>query len=78
MIRINRKGRPFSTCSVCNCTPCEAPEEHAKLKREAEVKSHSSKVEVHHGLHRTHLVFPTKMTVQADVASSELLADPPD
>ncbi|OOF92830.1 hypothetical protein ASPCADRAFT_133227 [Aspergillus carbonarius ITEM 5010] len=43
LIRINRKGRPFSTCSVCNCTPCEAPEEHAKLKREAEVKSHSSK-----------------------------------
>ncbi|TPR10639.1 Ubiquitin-conjugating enzyme family protein [Aspergillus niger] len=33
LIRINRKGRPFATCSICNCTPCESPEEHAKLKR---------------------------------------------
>ncbi|EAW11750.1 putative Cu-dependent DNA-binding protein [Aspergillus clavatus NRRL 1] len=33
LIRINRKGRPFSTCSVCNCTPCQAPEEHTKLRR---------------------------------------------
>nr|XP_003188802.1 hypothetical protein ANI_1_166174 [Aspergillus niger CBS 513.88] len=32
LIRINRKGRPFATCSICNCTPCESPEEHAKLK----------------------------------------------
>ncbi|GKZ73799.1 hypothetical protein AnigIFM60653_001637 [Aspergillus niger] len=36
LIRINRKGRPFATCSICNCTPCESPEEHAKLKRETE------------------------------------------
>ncbi|OJJ58151.1 hypothetical protein ASPSYDRAFT_119501, partial [Aspergillus sydowii CBS 593.65] len=32
LIRINRKGRPFSTCSICNCTPCNLPEEHNKLK----------------------------------------------
>ncbi|GKZ18395.1 hypothetical protein AbraIFM66951_000953 [Aspergillus brasiliensis] len=32
LVRINRKGRPFATCSICNCTPCESPEEHAKLK----------------------------------------------
>ncbi|OJJ33728.1 hypothetical protein ASPWEDRAFT_41587 [Aspergillus wentii DTO 134E9] len=42
LIQINRKGRPFSTCSVCGCTPCESPEEHAKLKREAEAKAASS------------------------------------
>ncbi|PTU19888.1 hypothetical protein P175DRAFT_0502063 [Aspergillus ochraceoroseus IBT 24754] len=42
LIRINRKGRPFSTCLICNCTPCESPDEHNKLKREAEMKSQSS------------------------------------
>ncbi|KNG82852.1 hypothetical protein ANOM_008634 [Aspergillus nomiae NRRL 13137] len=47
LIRINRKGRPFSTCSVCNNTPCPTPEEHTKLKREAEAKS-SSKVQCDH------------------------------
>lgn len=44
LIRIKRKGRPFATCSICNATPCEAPTEHARLKREAELKSPSSKV----------------------------------
>ncbi|KAL4932988.1 putative Cu-dependent DNA-binding protein [Aspergillus undulatus] len=39
LTRINRKGRPFSTCSICNCTPCNSPEEHTKLKREAELKA---------------------------------------
>ncbi|KAE8136537.1 copper fist DNA binding domain-containing protein [Aspergillus pseudotamarii] len=43
LIRINRKGRPFSTCSVCNNTPCPTPEEHTKLKREAEAKSSSKR-----------------------------------
>ncbi|RAH78753.1 copper-fist-domain-containing protein [Aspergillus japonicus CBS 114.51] len=43
LIHINRKGRPFATCSVCNCTPCEAPEEHAKLKREVDAKCQASK-----------------------------------
>ncbi|OJJ42854.1 hypothetical protein ASPZODRAFT_136998 [Penicilliopsis zonata CBS 506.65] len=43
LIRIQRKGRPFSTCPVCNCTPCSSPEEHAKIRREADSKS-SSKV----------------------------------
>ncbi|KAL2793867.1 copper fist DNA binding domain-containing protein [Aspergillus keveii] len=41
LIRINRKGRPFSTCSICNCTPCNSPDEHNRLKREAELKSQS-------------------------------------
>ncbi|KAL3476897.1 copper fist DNA binding domain-containing protein [Aspergillus californicus] len=41
LIRINRKGRPFSTCSICNCTPCSSPDEHNRLKREAELKSES-------------------------------------
>ncbi|RAH69248.1 putative Cu-dependent DNA-binding protein, partial [Aspergillus aculeatinus CBS 121060] len=45
LIHINRKGRPFATCSVCNCTPCEAPEDHAKLKREADARCQASKVE---------------------------------
>jgi hypothetical protein len=44
LIRIKRKGRPFATCSICNATPCEAPTEHARLKREAELKTPSSKV----------------------------------
>ncbi|KAE8379802.1 copper fist DNA binding domain-containing protein [Aspergillus bertholletiae] len=43
LIRINRKGRPFSTCSVCQNTPCPTPEEHTKLKREAEAKSSSKR-----------------------------------
>ncbi|RAK75396.1 putative Cu-dependent DNA-binding protein [Aspergillus fijiensis CBS 313.89] len=43
LIHINRKGRPFATCSVCNCTPCEAPEDHAKLKREADARCQASK-----------------------------------
>ncbi|KAL4946060.1 copper fist DNA binding domain-containing protein [Aspergillus oleicola] len=41
LTRINRKGRPFSTCSICNCTPCNSPEEHTKLKREAELRAHA-------------------------------------
>ncbi|KAJ5584603.1 uncharacterized protein N7459_004403 [Penicillium hispanicum] len=43
LIRIKRKGRPFATCSICHSTPCEAPTEHARLKREAELKSPSKK-----------------------------------
>ncbi|PLB43330.1 copper-fist-domain-containing protein [Aspergillus steynii IBT 23096] len=39
LIRINRKGRPFATCSVCHHTPCPTPDEHTKLRREAEAKS---------------------------------------
>ncbi|KAL4920663.1 copper fist DNA binding domain-containing protein [Aspergillus aurantiobrunneus] len=39
LIRINRKGRPFSTCSICNCTPCNSPDEHNRLKREAELRA---------------------------------------
>ncbi|KAJ5493348.1 hypothetical protein N7539_002094 [Penicillium diatomitis] len=42
LIRIKRKGRPFATCAICHATPCEAPSEHARLKREAELKSPSS------------------------------------
>ncbi|KAF7716824.1 Copper-fist domain-containing protein [Penicillium ucsense] len=42
LIRIKRKGRPFATCTICHATPCEAPSEHARLKREAELKSPSS------------------------------------
>ncbi|KAL4903879.1 copper fist DNA binding domain-containing protein [Aspergillus multicolor] len=41
LIHINRKGRPFSTCSICNCTPCNSPEEHNRLKREAELRMRS-------------------------------------
>lgn len=41
LIRIKRKGRPFATCSICHSTPCEAPAEHARLKREADLKSPS-------------------------------------
>ncbi|KAJ6115929.1 hypothetical protein N7523_006346 [Penicillium sp. IBT 18751x] len=43
LIRIKRKGRPFATCSICHSTPCSAPTEHARQKREAELK-HPSKV----------------------------------
>ncbi|KAL4782172.1 copper fist DNA binding domain-containing protein [Aspergillus varians] len=39
LIRIKRKGRPFSTCSICNCTPCNSPDEHNRQKREAELRS---------------------------------------
>ncbi|KAJ5115211.1 hypothetical protein NUU61_000970 [Penicillium alfredii] len=38
LIRIKRKGRPFATCSICHSTPCESPTEHARQKREAELK----------------------------------------
>ncbi|KAJ5717939.1 hypothetical protein N7488_003585 [Penicillium malachiteum] len=43
LIRIKRKGRPFATCSICNSTPCESPTEHARQKREAELKNPSKK-----------------------------------
>lgn len=49
LIRIKRKGRPFATCTICNCTPCTSPTEHTRLKREAELKYPSSKVtHTHH------------------------------
>ncbi|KAJ5766637.1 uncharacterized protein N7511_004253 [Penicillium nucicola] len=38
LIRIKRKGRPFATCTICNATPCTAPIEHARAKRDAELK----------------------------------------
>ncbi|KAL4991903.1 copper fist DNA binding domain-containing protein [Aspergillus falconensis] len=41
LIHINRKGRPFATCSICNCTPCNSPDEHNRLRREAELKMRS-------------------------------------
>ncbi|KAL6230274.1 copper fist DNA binding domain-containing protein [Aspergillus navahoensis] len=41
LIHINRKGRPFSTCPICNCTPCNSPDEHNRLRREAELKMRS-------------------------------------
>ncbi|KAJ5167781.1 uncharacterized protein N7482_003375 [Penicillium canariense] len=56
LIRIKRKGRPFATCSICNSTPCEAPTDHARLKREAELKtpSSSSKKATHNRLYPRH------------------------
>lgn len=33
MIRINKKGRPFSVCSICR-GPCNDREEHSKLNRD--------------------------------------------
>lgn len=54
LIRIKRKGRPFATCTICNSNPCSSPTEHTRLKREAELKSPSSKVtHTHHTLHTT-------------------------
>ncbi|KAJ6146108.1 hypothetical protein N7497_008090 [Penicillium chrysogenum] len=38
LIRIKRKGRPFATCTMCNATPCTSPIEHARAKRDAELK----------------------------------------
>lgn len=38
LIRIKRKGRPFATCSVCQATPCKSPLDHARQKRETELK----------------------------------------
>ncbi|KAB8244949.1 hypothetical protein BDV35DRAFT_271957 [Aspergillus flavus] len=38
LIRINRKGRPFVTCSVCNETPCPKPREHYKVQHSSRVK----------------------------------------
>ncbi|KAJ6011532.1 hypothetical protein N7451_002944 [Penicillium sp. IBT 35674x] len=38
LIRIKRKGRPFATCSVCQATPCISPTDHARQKRETELK----------------------------------------
>ncbi|KAJ5887802.1 hypothetical protein N7495_007843, partial [Penicillium taxi] len=44
LIRIKRKGRPFATCSICCSTPCSSPMEHARIKRDAEIKTPNSKV----------------------------------
>ncbi|KAJ5761136.1 hypothetical protein N7520_008292 [Penicillium odoratum] len=38
LIRIKRKGRPFATCSICHSTPCKSPTDHARQKRESELK----------------------------------------
>ncbi|KAJ6090450.1 hypothetical protein N7486_009265 [Penicillium sp. IBT 16267x] len=38
LIRIKRKGRPFATCSICQATPCKSPTDHARQKREIELK----------------------------------------
>ncbi|KAL4964849.1 putative Cu-dependent DNA-binding protein [Aspergillus stella-maris] len=53
LTRINRKGRPYSTCSICNCTPCSSPEEHTKLKREAELRAQAQNVRAS-PLHTSH------------------------
>jgi hypothetical protein len=47
LIRIKRKGRPFATCSICNATPCSSPSEHARARREAELKSPSKVTQLH-------------------------------
>ncbi|KAJ6093446.1 hypothetical protein N7486_008735 [Penicillium sp. IBT 16267x] len=38
LIRIKRKGRPFATCLICQATPCKFPTDHARQKRETELK----------------------------------------
>ncbi|KAL2004554.1 hypothetical protein VTN00DRAFT_3439 [Thermoascus crustaceus] len=43
LIRINKKGRPFSICRLCNRSPCNSPEEHSKLRREADMGSSTKK-----------------------------------
>lgn len=55
LIRIKRKGRPFATCTICHSTPCEAPTEHTRLKRESELKAPPPSAKVtpsHHTHHR--------------------------
>ncbi|KAJ5924352.1 hypothetical protein N7466_008539 [Penicillium verhagenii] len=56
LIRIKRKGRPFATCSICNSTPCKSPTDHARQKRESELKhpkkaSHARLYPRHHNPH---------------------------
>ncbi|PKY05120.1 copper-fist-domain-containing protein [Aspergillus campestris IBT 28561] len=41
LTKINRKGRPFSTCAVCNLTPCPTPDDHARLRRAEKQRSDS-------------------------------------
>ncbi|KAL4806227.1 copper fist DNA binding domain-containing protein [Aspergillus unguis] len=41
LTHINRKGRPFSTCPTCHCTPCSSPYEHIKLRRDGKSRSQS-------------------------------------
>ncbi|KOC16070.1 hypothetical protein AFLA70_376g000961 [Aspergillus flavus AF70] len=48
LIRINRKGRPFVTCSVCNETPCPKPREHYKVQHSSRVKKTKPAPEVFH------------------------------
>lgn len=54
LIRIKRKGRPFATCTVCQSTPCTAPSEHARAKREAELKTPSKVTQTQHTQLPTH------------------------
>ncbi|KAJ5989002.1 hypothetical protein N7481_004212 [Penicillium waksmanii] len=54
LIRIKRKGRPFATCTVCHSTPCTAPSEHARAKREAELKTPSKVTQTQHTQLPTH------------------------
>ena len=60
LIRIKRKGRPFATCSICNATPCSSPTEHARQKREIELKN-PSKVTQTHNKHSQHRKTETSM-----------------
>ncbi|EYE91316.1 putative Cu-dependent DNA-binding protein [Aspergillus ruber CBS 135680] len=39
LTKINRKGRPFSTCSICHRTPCAVPDEHVRIRKEREGES---------------------------------------
>ncbi|KAJ5386503.1 hypothetical protein N7509_009044 [Penicillium cosmopolitanum] len=48
------QGRPFATCTVCQSTPCTAPSEHARAKREAELKTPSKVTQTQHTQLPTH------------------------
>ncbi|KAJ5750159.1 hypothetical protein N7533_007187 [Penicillium manginii] len=82
LIRIKRKGRPFATCTVCHSTPCTAPSEHARAKREAELKTPSKKAAHgrlyprHHNPHGFLPIAPRPNGKDAQGASSRNSAGP--
>ncbi|KAE8356041.1 copper fist DNA binding domain-containing protein [Aspergillus coremiiformis] len=45
LIRIKRKGRPFSTCHICKKAPCSTPRKHYKLKKTSKIREIKSSPE---------------------------------
>ncbi|KAJ5155330.1 hypothetical protein N7492_008133 [Penicillium capsulatum] len=77
LIRIKRKGRPFATCTICHATPCAAPVEHSRQKRDAELKcpkktTHARLYPRHHNPHGFTPIAPRPAGKDRDAVSTRM------